>query len=377
MNPALNRLLELQRLGQKVWVDELHRTLLRSGRLASLIDDDGICGVTSNPTIFQRAFSEDENYREDVQKQLAAGTSPEQIYENLAIEDVRDAADALAGVYRNSGGYDGYVSLEVPPRLAHDTAATIVEAGRLCRLLDRPNVMIKVPGTRAGLPAIRQLTCDGIHINVTLLFGVARCREVFEAFAAGLESRASAGREVAGIVSVVSLFVSRIDSVVDRELQALLEREHSPRVRSLLGEAGVQVARSAYQDHRKFLESPRWLALAAAGARPQRLLWASTSTKNPAYSDVKYLDELIGRDTITTVSLPTLDAFRDHGRLALTVERDPYEIATLPAELLQLGIDLHRVSERLETEGLRKFSASFDAMLAGLSCSGVVETTVR
>jgi len=364
---VVNRVRELRDLGQKVWVDELRREMLFSGELGRLIENDGICGVTSNPTILQKALAEDESYRSEIRRLRAGRSSAAEVYESLAVQDVREAADQLHRVFRNSNGFDGFVSLEVSPKLAFDAAGTIAEARRLWRLLDRPNAMIKVPATREGLPAVRQLVDDGIPVNVTLIFGEARYREVADAFMAGLEMRKSAGRPLEGVVSVASLFVSRIDTLVGRQLRGVSDTEAKQQAIALLGKAGVEVARSAYQVYKEAIASARWGALAAHGARPQRLLWASTGTKDPAYSDVKYVDELIGRDCITTMPLSTLAAYRDHGRPSPTLERNPYEMAMFPADLLKLGISIEQVSQQLEAEGVAKFAASMEMLLAGLS----------
>lgn len=363
---AFNPLRAIQEFGQSIWLDELHRELLRGGDLARLIDDDGISGVTSNPSIFQRAIAEDRSYRTEIRRLHAGGTAPPYIYEQLILQDVRDAADALHRVYQRSDGHDGFVSLEVSPSLAGDTAGTVTEARRLWRAFDRPNAMIKVPATRQGLPAMRRLISEGINVNATLLFGVTRYREVLDAFSAGLEDRRSGGNPIDRIASVASLFVSRIDTLVDEKLAVVHDADRSARARMLVGKVGTKVARFAYQDFKKFIASPRWGALAASGARPQRLLWASTGTKNPAYSDVKYIDELIGRDTVTTVPLATLAAYRDHGRPAPRLN-DLYDVAELPADLLMVGIDLEQISQQLEAEGVGKFSASFQALLSNIS----------
>jgi len=367
MSFVVNPVRELQDFGQKVWLDELRRALLVDGGLTRLIEGDGICGVTSNPTILQKAFEEDEHYQGEIRRLQDAGAKPGQIYETLAVQDVRGAADQLHRVYRESGGLDGFVSLEVSPSLAFDTAGTIAEAERLHGMLDRPNVMIKVPATSEGLRAVRHLIGEGIHVNVTLLFGVARYRETVDAFMAGLEDRRKTGRPLKGIVSVASVFVSRLDTLVDRLLRSLPAGDRSERAAPLIGKAGVEVARFAYQVNKEILASARWGALAAHGATPQRLLWASTGTKDAAYSDVKYIDELIGRDCITTVPMATLAAYRDHGRPAPTLERNPYEMATFPSELQRAGIDLEEVSRQLEAEGLEKFAGSWKTLLNGLA----------
>ncbi len=366
MAPVTNPLRQLHELGQRVWLDELSDRLLRSGELARLIAQDGISGVTSNPTILQTAVADDAAYAAAVRRQDEAGVPLAQICENLVVALAQRAADVLRRVHDLSGGADGFVSLEVPPTLAADTTGTIAAARRLWLALDRPNAMIKVPATTAGLPAVRQLLADGINVNVTLLFGVTRYRQVLAAFAAGLQDRRVAGRPLDQIASVASVFVSRIDTLVDTGLRRLADGSRAPAARALLGRAGIDVARFVYQDFRKFLASPQWQQLAAYGARPQRPLWASTGTKDPAYSDVKYVDGLVGPDTVTTLPPETLAKFRDHGRPGLTLASNLGDVATLAAELLELGIDLERVAAQLEDEGVRRFSESYQALLTGL-----------
>jgi transaldolase len=367
MIPAGNPLRQLRELGQSVWLDDLSEQLLRTGELTRLIAHDGISGVTSNPTILQKAIADDPGYLAETRRQAAAGVTVPHICENLVAALVRRAADELRHVHAHAAGQDGFVSLEVSPLLANDAAGTIAAARRLWLALDRPNAMIKVPATTSGLLAARQLICDGINVNVTLLFGIARYRQVLDAFAAGLEDRRIAGRPLAGVASVASVFVSRIDTLVDEELTASAKRHEASGAPALLGRAGTEVARFVYQDFKKFIASPKWRQLAAYGARPQRPLWASTSTKDPAYSDVKYLDALIGPDTVTTVPLETLALFRLHGKPALTLESNLYDVATLTSDLLEYGIDLDRVSQQLESEGLRKFADSYHALLANIT----------
>jgi transaldolase len=366
MATVTNPLRQLRELGQSVWLDDLSERLLRSGELARLIAADGICGVTSNPTILQKSVSEDAGYATVIRQQDAAGAPVVQICENLTVALARRAADELRRVHDRSSGRDGFVCLEVSPAVADDTAATVAAARRLWLAIDRPNAMIKIPATDAGLPALRQLIADGVKVNVTLLFGVRRYRQVLDAFAAGLEDRRIAGRPLAPLASVASVFVSRIDTLVDQALIKAAAGARGAEARALLGRAGVDVARFVYQDYKKFLASPKWRQLAAYGARPQRPLWASTSTKNPAYSDVKYVDALIGADTVTTIPPETLALYRDHGRPGLSLESNLYDVATLPADLQQHGIDLERVGAQLESEGLRKFADSYAALLAGI-----------
>jgi transaldolase len=367
VSPSANPLRQLRELGQSVWLDDLNERLLRSGELARLIADDGVSGVTSNPTILQKAIVENPGYVTEIRRQDAAGGSVAQICENLMVALAQRAADALRRVHTLAGGQDGFVSLEVPPTLADDTAATIAAGRRLWLAIDRPNAMIKVPATAAGLPAVQRLIADGINVNVTLLFGVLRYRQVLQAFAAGLDERRVAGGSLAGVASVSSVFVSRIDTLVDAALERAAGRTGNEAARELRGRAGTEVARFIYQDFRKFSATPHWQSLAAHGAHVQRPLWASTSTKNPAYSDVRYVDALVGPDTVTTIPLETLELYRDHGRPGLTLESNLYDAATLPAELQRYGIDLDRVSEQLERQGIQKFAASYQALLADLA----------
>lgn len=370
MASVTNPLRQLHELGQSVWLDELNEHLLRSEDLARFIAEDGVSGITSNPTILQKAIADEVSYAAAVRQQSEAGVPVAQICDNLMVALAQRAADELRRVHELSGGTDGFVSLEVPPTLAADTNGTIAAARRLWLAMDRPNAMIKVPATTAGLPAVRQLIADGININVTLLFGVRRYRQVLDAFAAGLEDRRVAGRPLAPIASVASVFVSRIDTLVDGALLKLLGGARAARAQALLGRAGIDVARFVYQDFKKFLASPKWQQLAVYGARPQRPLWASTSTKNPAYSDVKYVDGLVGPDTVTTLPIDTLALFRDHGRPGLSLESNLYDVAMLPGELLELSVDLDRVAEQLESEGVRKFADSYQSLLTdvGVHC---------
>ncbi len=364
---AGNRLHNLQMLGQSVWIDELQRGLLERRELAALIADDGVSGVTSNPTIFARAFATDVRYRDDIAKLRAAGRDARGIYHELSEADIRMAADQLRRTWQHSGGRDGYVSLEVPPDLATHADETVHQAQEMFRRVDRPNVMIKVPATDAGLLAIRRLIASGVNVNVTLIFGTQRYRQVADAWLRGLEDRVAAGLPVAGIASVASLFASRIDALVDKRLDGMTDPRRAAQARSLRGRTAIAVARLAYREYRKMVAAPRWRTLAAAQAQPQRLLWASTSTKDPSYRDVRYVEELIGPETITTLTLATLAAFRDHGNVAPTLEQDLLAMANLPSELAAFGVDLDKVAAQLEREGLASFAASMDALLAGLA----------
>ncbi len=358
-----NPLLQLRALGQSVWLDFIRRALLEDGTLARLIAEDGLAGLTSNPAIFHQAIAEHGGYDGAIAALVRDGADAVTIYETLAMADVRGAADALAPVYAQSGGRDGYVSLEVSPHLAHDADATVVEALRLWRHVGRPNLMIKVPATPAGLIAVRRLVAAGVSVNVTLLFSVARYREAAEAYFSGLEDRAATGQALEGVASVASFFLSRIDTQVDRQLDALA----TPEAKALRGRAAIASARLAYQDYLGLLASPRWQALAERGARSQRLLWASTGTKDAAYRDVCYVEPLIGRDTVTTLPPETLDAFRDHGRAMARLEEDVEDARALPGQLAELGIDFAEEARSLEAEGIAKFIDPFDRLLDHLA----------
>jgi len=357
-----NPLRRLSAFGQSIWLDDIRRNWLADGTLARLIADDAVTGVTSNPAIFEKAIAGHHDYNNAIAGLVRQGRNALEIYEALVVEDVQRAAELLRGVYEETRGRDGYVSLEVSPRLAHDTAATIAEAQRLWARVARPNLMIKVPATDAGLPAIRELIASGINVNVTLLFSVARYHEVASAYLDGLDTRRQAGGPLAGVTSVASFFLSRIDTLVDSQLDAL----GTPDARSLRGETAIACARLAYQYCKEWLASPRWRALAATGGRPQRLLWASTSTKNKSYSDVKYVESLIGPDTVNTLPIETLEAYRDHGDPAVRIEiEDGLDFArALPGRLAILGIDLDAVAQQLEAEGVRKFVEPYDRLLA-------------
>lgn len=354
-----NPLLALRELGQSVWLDYIRRRMLEGGELERLIREDGLSGMTSNPTIFEKAIGGSDDYDRTIAALGRAGADANTIYRTLTREDIAAAADLMRPVHDAAGGRDGFVSLEVSPHLARDPDATIAEAHELWEALARGNVMIKVPGTSEGLTAVRRLIADGINVNVTLLFSVARYRAVAEAFIAGLEDRRAAGRPVAGVASVASFFLSRIDTLVDQRLDALASAE----ARALRGSAAIACARLAYQAYRAMFSTPRWRALAGAGAHPQRLLWASTGTKDPAYSDVKYVEALIGPDTVNTMPPDTLAAFRDHGHAAPTLELELPAMQAVPERLRALGIDLEAVADQLEAEGIDKFVAPYDALL--------------
>lgn len=357
----------LHAAGQSIWLDFIDRTLLASGELARRIRDDALTGMTSNPTIFEKALATGTAY--DAQLRSAAeGRSAWELFELVEADDVRAACDAFAGVHRASEGRDGFVSIEVSPGAAHDAEATIAEAHRLWETVDRPNVMIKVPGTPEGCVALRRLIADGLNVNVTLLFAVEAHARVIDAYLAGLEDRAAAGGDLRHVASVASFFVSRVDGAVDAALEARVAAGTLPRERAtaLQGRAAIANARLAYRLFRSRFSGKRWEALAAKGAQLQRPLWASTSTKNPAYRDVLYVEQLIGPDTVNTMPPATLEAFRDHGITARTVDGDLEDAERLLGELRALGIDLDQVTDQLLTEGLASFQKSFDTLIAGL-----------
>jgi len=353
--------------GQSPWLDNLRRDWLASGRLSDLVRS-GIRGVTSNPTILAKAIEGEDAY-DDQFRRVAAGSTVEAAYWELAVTDITDALEVLRPVHEESGGGDGFVSLEVSPTLAHDTAGSVDSARELHQRIDRPNLLVKVPGTGEGVPAVRTLIGEGRSINVTLIFGLARYDHVVEAYLSGLEDLVAAGRrDLSDVASVASFFVSRVDTEIDRRLTELAGGEDGdPAVLSLRGRAAVAQAKVAYQHFLRAFSGPRWEALAARGARVQRPLWASTSTKNPAYPDLLYVDSLIGPDTVNTMPDATVDAFSDHGTPARTVDRDPEESERVLAEIEGVGVDVEDVSETLESEGVAAFAKSFEELLEALT----------
>src|SRR5579884_1682335 len=363
-------LLELQRQGQSAWMDNIRRGALESGELRRLIHD-GITGVTSNPTILQQAVAGSTDYEEAIQRLARQGLPPREIAIRLWLEDIREAADQLRPIYELTQGVDGYASIEVDAELAYDTERTIAEARRLWRELDRPNVMVKVPGTPAGIPAIRQLIAEGINVNITLLFSQQRYEEVMEAYLAGLEERLAAGRPLDRVASVASFFVSRVDTAVDRLLEEKILAARDPAEREalqrLLGKAAIANAKLAYQRFLRRFSGERWQRLAAHGARVQRPLWASTSTKNPAYRDVLYVEELIGPNTVNTMPPQTIQAFLDHGYVRRSVDEGVEEAEAVLQALARHGIDLDAVTQQLQVEGVKAFAASFDKLLESIA----------
>jgi transaldolase len=365
-NNPLNR---LAALGQSVWLDYIHRDLFSSGQLRALISQDSLTGMTSNPAIFEKAIAQSSSYDAQIQELTRQGLDTGTVYEHLSQKDVQQAADEFRPVFDATKGLDGFVSLEVNPHLAHDTAGTVAEGRRLWAALNRPNVFIKVPGTQSGLAAIKQLISDGISINVTLLFGLPRYREVIDAYLDGLEARIAQGKPIKDVASVASFFISRIDALIDPLLDKLATRgdANAALAKSLRGEAAIASGKLAYQMHKHVFAHQRFTALKAKGAQVQRLLWASTSAKDKAYSDVKYVEALIGPNTVDTMPMETVLAYRDHGkpesRLDAQLERAREVLESLP----KLGIDIDQVTQQLEQEGVEKFNQPFDKLMQAVA----------
>jgi len=361
---------KLQSLGQSVWLDFIRRGHLLSGEFDRLVRNEGVVGVTSNPTIFQLAISESDDYDQALAERIGRGLAGPVLFESLAVEDIQMACDRLRAVYDRTRGLDGRVSIEVSPRLARDTAGTVVEGRRLHREVARDNLYVKVPATPEGLPAITTLVAEGICINVTLIFSLARYAQVIEAYLRGLEQRVAAGAALDRMFSVASFFVSRVDSKVDKAIDqsvaALPAGAERAELSSLKGKAAVANARLAYARFQREFTAPRYAALRAKGANLQRPLWASTSTKNPAYPDTLYVDELIGPDTVNTMPLPTLAAFNDHGAVEARIGRDLDRAEALFQRLPQLGVPLENLIDQLEPEGVAAFEKSYDALLDAL-----------
>ena len=365
---AKTRLHALHDAGQSIWLDYIDRSLLRDGELSRRIERDALSGMTSNPTIFEKALTESDAYDEQLAAAPASHTSWE-LFEMIATDDVRDACDVFREVYETSGHADGFVSIEVSPAAAHDVEETLTEARRLWSLVNRPNVMIKVPGTRDGAVAARRLIAEGINVNITLLFALDAYADVLEAYMSGLEERVRDGRSIERAASVASFFVSRVDTEVDKRIDARLtsaSEADAERLRGLRGRIAIANAKLAYALFRERFASARWRALAAKGGRVQRPLWASTSTKNPAYRDVMYVEALIGPDTVDTMPPQTIEAFRDHGIVARTVDADIERERTAIADLESLGISLASVTDKLLVDGLASFQKSFEGLLERL-----------
>jgi transaldolase/glucose-6-phosphate isomerase len=375
-----NPLVELLNYGQSMWLDYIRRDLFTTGKLKQMIAEDGLRGMTSNPAIFEKAIADSSLYT-DILKSLAARSDLDTTarYEQIAIRDIQDAADALRPVHQESKFRDGYVSLEVSPYLAHQTQETIAEARRLWKTVQRDNVMIKVPGTPEGLPAIRQLIGEGININVTLLFAQEVYEQVAAAYIAGLEDLAARGGNLKKIAGVASFFISRIDTLVDSMLNDRLKTTSDPGqqalLKSLLGKVAIANGKLTYQRYQRIFSGPRWQALASKGAQTQRVLWASTSTKNPNYRDVIYVEELIGPDTVNTMPPATVDAFRDHGLLRQSLTEDVPGAQKVMDDLARAGISIKQVTDKLTDDGVKLFADAFDKLLAAVARSTQQKST--
>jgi transaldolase len=361
----MNAAQKLHKAGQSVWYDNIQRSLLQNGNLAGMIQRGEIRGVTSNPTIFMNAITKSQDYDGSLVPLARSGWNAEDIYYQLAVEDIQAATDLFLPLYQQTGGGDGYVSLEVSPYLANDTAGTLAEAKRLWQRVNRPNLMIKIPATREGIPAITAAIAAGINVNVTLIFARQRYAEVMEAYLKGLEQRVAEGLPITSIASVASFFVSRVDTKIDPRLQAIIDAGGSPaqQAAALPGKAAIANARLAYADFKQVFSAQRCQKLKAKGARVQRPLWASTSTKNPAYRDVMYVEELIGPDTVDTIPPQTLAAFLDHGQVRLSLEENLDAAQQALADLETLGISMKKVTLELEEEGVKAFSDAFTVLL--------------
>ncbi len=364
---STNSLQRLNEAGQSIWLDYIDRTMLRNGDLQRRIRDDALTGMTSNPTIFEKALAEGSAYDDQIRTADGEFTALE-LFELIATTDVRDACDAFRPVYDRTKGADGFVSIEVSPGAAHDAQATVSEASRLWASVDRPNVMVKVPGTVEGAKAVRQLTANGVNVNITLLFSIDAHRRVIDAYMSGLEDRIAAGKEISSIHSVASFFVSRVDSETDKRLEsaAAANPSKATTLKALEGKAAIANAKLAYQLFQTETATPRWQGLASRGATVQRPLWASTSTKNPAYRDVMYVEQLIGPDTVNTMPPQTIEAFRDHGVVERTVDANLDRARAEIDSLEQHGISMRDVTDKLLTDGLASFQKSFETLIAGL-----------
>jgi len=368
-----NALVALVAEGQSLWLDYITRPLVRDGELRRLIEKDGLRGMTSNPTIFQKAIAAGDAYDEQITELVGKGKNAGEVFEALAVRDIQDACDLFRPVYDRTEGLDGVVSIEVSPTLAHDTEGTVVEARRLWAAVDRPNVLVKVPGTAEGAVAVQLLLRDGINVNVTLLFSLRNHERVMQAYLEALEARVAAGQPVDRLASVASFFVSRVDTLVDKQLQEWItaaeaagDGARAARLRGLLGKAAIANAKLAYARFRELFDGERFARLRQHGANVQRPLWASTSVKNPAYRDVLYVEDLIGRDTVNTLPLETLKAFEDHGTVRRTVDEGLDEARAALAALAEVGIDFDAATQQLEDEGVSLFSKSYDELIAGV-----------
>ncbi len=365
-----NPLVQLHDEGQSPWYDNIDRGQLASGQFKQILDNDGILGVTANPTIFEKSISHGQAYDEQISQLISEGKNTNEIYEAVVIQDIRTVADLLKPIYDSSDGKDGYVSLEVSPELANDTEGTINEAKRFFDMVDRKNLMIKIPATPAGIPAIRETLKNGINVNVTLIFSIESYRQVVDAYISALETRKEQGEDIRHIASVASFFVSRVDTLVDslleNKIKASSDSAEQQKLKELEGKAAIANARLVYQDFLKLFGSPRFETLKQAGAHVQRPLWASTSTKNPAYRDVLYAEELIGPDTVDTMPLETIEKFLDHGQVKKTIENDLPGAQQALDSLEQVGIHYDQVTQQLLDEGVQKFADSFHQLFAGI-----------
>jgi transaldolase len=359
-----NPLLALESLGQSIWMDYISRGTISSGQLRQWVEGDGVSGVTSNPSIVAKAITESDDYDETIRDLILKGMNSEEIFRRLSVQDIQSVADILLPTYLRTNGRDGFVSIEVSPKLAYDTNGTIAEARELWALVNRPNAMIKVPATSEGIPAIRELTGEGVNVNITLLFGLPRYREVADAYISGLEMRAAKEKPLKDIASVASFFLSRIDTLIDPVLEEK-KKSADPRAGTaarLQGQIAIASAKVAYEIYKELFSRERFIRLAKKGARTQKLLWASTSTKNPAYKDIKYVETLIGPDTINTVPIETLNAYRDHGHPEQTLDREVHRAYHLLNKLSIVGIDLNAITQQLEDAGVEKFIAAYDQL---------------
>ena len=365
-----NPLLQLQTEGQSVWYDNIDRSQLITGEFKRMLEEDGVVGVTANPTIFEKSISAGHAYDQQISQLIQAGKSTNEIYEAVVIQDIRTVADLLRPIYERTEGRDGYVSLEVSPDLAHDTQGTIAEAARFWQLVDRPNLMIKIPATPAGIPAVYETLLNGINVNITLIFSIEAYRQVTDAYIRALEERNGHGLDIHMLASVASFFVSRVDTLVDKRLDDLIKETsdsaEQQKLEALHGKAAIDNARLVYQDFKKIFSTPRFESLKHSGAHVQRPLWASTSTKNPAYRDVLYAEELIGPDTVDTMPLETIKNFRDHGRVRHSIEDNIIEAHVTLGDLERFGIHYDQVTQQLLDEGVKKFADSFHQLFAGI-----------
>jgi transaldolase len=363
-----NPLLQLKAQGQSVWYDNIDRAQLVSGEFKRLLDEDGVVGVTANPTIFDKSISSGHAYDEQMGELIKEGKSANEIYEALVIKDIQTVADLLHPIYESTEGHDGYVSLEVSPDLAHNTQGTISEARRFWNMVNRPNLMIKIPATPEGIPAVYETLRSGINVNITLIFSIEAYKQVTDAYLHALEDRNGAGEDISTLASVASFFVSRVDTLVDQLLEEKIKADPSQaqKLKGLEGKAAIDNARLVYEEFKRIFSTPRFESLKHAGAHVQRPLWASTSTKNPAYRDVLYAEELIGPDTVDTMPLETIEKFRDHGRVRYSVEDDIPGAKARMAELGQVGIHYDQFTQQLLDEGVKKFADSFHQLFKGI-----------